>query len=231
MPYAVGTFASRAAVMSGSAIHLAARRVKEKALDIAADALEVDRRGPADRRRRRLGQGRAGRVHRPGHRVGALQPAALRLRRGLHGGHPVLGRRPRQAARGGGRRTGARGEATSTPRSGPPSPPACTRSIVETDPLTAEITHPEVRRRPRLRQPDQPDDRRGPDPRRGRPGSGRRALRADGLRRVRAAAERLVHGLPDALRHRGPGHRSTSTTSRPRRRSTRSASRVRARPG
>jgi carbon-monoxide dehydrogenase large subunit len=45
MPYAVGTFASRAAVMSGSAIHLAAKRAKEKALTIAADALEAD---PAD---------------------------------------------------------------------------------------------------------------------------------------------------------------------------------------
>ncbi|QZY30076.1 aerobic carbon-monoxide dehydrogenase large subunit [Nocardioides coralli] len=42
MPYAVGTFASRAAVMSGSAIHLAAQRAKEKALRIAADALEAD---------------------------------------------------------------------------------------------------------------------------------------------------------------------------------------------
>ncbi|MET1058127.1 MAG: aerobic carbon-monoxide dehydrogenase large subunit [Nocardioides sp.] len=41
MPYAVGTFASRAAVMSGSAIHLAARKTKEKALRIAADALEA----------------------------------------------------------------------------------------------------------------------------------------------------------------------------------------------
>ena len=41
MPYAVGTFASRAAVMSGSAIHLAARRTKEKALRIAAEALEA----------------------------------------------------------------------------------------------------------------------------------------------------------------------------------------------
>ena len=45
MPYAVGTFASRAAVMSGSAVHLAARRAKEKVLKIASDALEVD---PAD---------------------------------------------------------------------------------------------------------------------------------------------------------------------------------------
>jgi CO/xanthine dehydrogenase Mo-binding subunit len=40
--YAVGTFASRAAVMSGNAIALAARGVKEKALRIAADVLEVD---------------------------------------------------------------------------------------------------------------------------------------------------------------------------------------------
>ena len=41
MPYAVGTFASRAAVMSGSAVHLAAKRAKEKALRIAAEALEA----------------------------------------------------------------------------------------------------------------------------------------------------------------------------------------------
>ncbi|NUO90708.1 MAG: xanthine dehydrogenase family protein [Dermatophilaceae bacterium] len=41
MAYAVGTFASRAAVMSGSAIALATRKVREKALRIAADALEV----------------------------------------------------------------------------------------------------------------------------------------------------------------------------------------------
>jgi len=41
MPYAVGTFASRAAVMSGNAIALAARAVRAKALRIAADALEV----------------------------------------------------------------------------------------------------------------------------------------------------------------------------------------------
>ncbi|KRF36326.1 aerobic carbon-monoxide dehydrogenase large subunit [Nocardioides sp. Soil805] len=42
MPYAVGTFASRAAVMSGSAVQLAARAVREKALRIAAEALEAD---------------------------------------------------------------------------------------------------------------------------------------------------------------------------------------------
>lgn len=41
MAYAVGTFASRGAVMSGNAVALAARVVKAKALRIAADALEV----------------------------------------------------------------------------------------------------------------------------------------------------------------------------------------------
>jgi CO/xanthine dehydrogenase Mo-binding subunit len=40
--YAVGTFASRAAVMSGNAVALAARKVRAKALRIAAEALEAD---------------------------------------------------------------------------------------------------------------------------------------------------------------------------------------------
>ncbi|MBA2558544.1 MAG: xanthine dehydrogenase family protein [Propionibacteriales bacterium] len=39
--YAVGTFASRTAVMAGSAVVLTARKVREKALRIAADALEA----------------------------------------------------------------------------------------------------------------------------------------------------------------------------------------------
>ncbi|GAA3764835.1 CO/xanthine dehydrogenase Mo-binding subunit [Spinactinospora alkalitolerans] len=42
MPYSVGTYASRGAVMSGSAVALAARRLRDKALRIAADALEAD---------------------------------------------------------------------------------------------------------------------------------------------------------------------------------------------
>ncbi|MGH3510590.1 MAG: molybdopterin cofactor-binding domain-containing protein, partial [Nocardioidaceae bacterium] len=40
--YAVGTFASRTAVMSGSAVALTARKVREKALRIAAQALEAN---------------------------------------------------------------------------------------------------------------------------------------------------------------------------------------------
>jgi carbon-monoxide dehydrogenase large subunit len=41
-PFAVGTYASRAAVMSGSAIALAARKARAKVLKLAADALEAD---------------------------------------------------------------------------------------------------------------------------------------------------------------------------------------------
>lgn len=41
-PYSVGTFASRAAVMSGSAIVLAARKTRAKALRLAAEALEAN---------------------------------------------------------------------------------------------------------------------------------------------------------------------------------------------
>src|SRR5262249_8132224 len=51
---------------------------------------------------------------------------------------------------------------------------------------------------------DQPTDRRRPDPRRRRPGRRRRSLRADGLRRRRPAGQRVLHGLPHALRQRGP---------------------------
>jgi len=40
--YSVGTFASRGAVMSGNAVALAARKVRERALAVASDALEVD---------------------------------------------------------------------------------------------------------------------------------------------------------------------------------------------
>lgn len=45
MPYGVGTFASRAAVMAGSAVHGASLKLKEKILRVASDHLEVS---PAD---------------------------------------------------------------------------------------------------------------------------------------------------------------------------------------
>ena len=106
MPYAVGTFASRAAVMSGSAIHLAAQAGEGEGAQDRGRRARGRREGPPDRRRRGVGQGRAGHLDRPRHRLGAVQPAALRLRRGVQGRHPVLGRRPGQGA--GARGRGAR---------------------------------------------------------------------------------------------------------------------------
>lgn len=44
-PYSVGTWGSRGAVMSGNAVHLTAKKLKQKALTIAGRSLEVD---PAD---------------------------------------------------------------------------------------------------------------------------------------------------------------------------------------
>ena len=99
MPYAVGTFASRAAVMSGSRDRTwpPARAGRRRCgspptrsrptpddLEIVDGVVSV--------------KGAPGTVDRPRHGRGALQPAALRLRRGVEGGHPVRGRRPRQAA-------------------------------------------------------------------------------------------------------------------------------------
>ena len=229
MPYAVGTFASRAAVMSGSAIHLAAKRAKEKVLRIAAEALEADESDLEIVDGVVAVKGSPGSSIDLGTVAGTLQPAALRVRRGVQGGHPVLGRRPRQAAGRRGRRARPRGPRLLLARAGDVRLRHARGD--RRDRSGDRRDHdPEVRRRPRLRPPDQPDDRRGPDPRRCRAGSRRRALRADGVRRVRAAAERVVHGLPDALRHRDPRRHRRSTTSRRRPRSTRSASRARARP-
>ena len=59
--YAVGTFASRAAVMSGSAVALAARAVRAKALRVASDALECAATDLEIMRGRR-GQGQSDRV-------------------------------------------------------------------------------------------------------------------------------------------------------------------------
>ncbi len=89
-------------------------------------------------------------------------------------------------------------------------------AIVETDPVTAEIRILRYCVVHDCGRHGQPDDRRGPGARRGGPGRRRCAVRADGLRRVRPAAQRVVHGLP-----RCPtpprSHTSRSTTSRRRR--------------
>ena len=86
--YAVGTFASRAAVAGGNAIALAARRVREKALRIAGDALEAD---PSDLE---IVDGQVRVKGVPGQEVSLATVAVLSnplrcLRRGVEAGHAV----------------------------------------------------------------------------------------------------------------------------------------------
>ena len=203
MPYAVGTFASRAAVMSGSAIHLATKRAKEKVLRIAAEALEVDEKdlqivdgvvSVVGMPEAAIDLGTVSVLSNPlRYAFDEASKAATQFSVGDPGKPPVAeddepgleGKDFYSPERADVRVRHARGDRRDRPRD-------------------RRDHDPQVRRGARLRQPDQPDDRRGPDPRRRRAGDRRRALRADGLRRVRAAAQRLVHGLPDPLRHRGP---------------------------
>ena len=229
MPYAVGTFASRAAVMSGSAIHKAALRTREKALRIAAEALE------ADVDDLEIADGVVSVKGAPGSEI-SLGTVAV-LSNPLRYAFDEASKSATQFAVGDpGKPPVAEGE-----RAGPGGHRLLLARAVHVRqrhargdrrdrPADRGDHDPQVRRRARLRPPDQPDDRRGTDPRRRRAGRRRRALRADGVRRARPAPERLLHGLPDALRHRGARPASRSTTSRPPRRSTRSASRARARP-
>ena len=82
-----------------------------------------------------------------------------------------------------------------------------------------------VHRGRRLRRADQPDDRRGPDPRRPRRGDRDRADGGDHLRRRGQLPERVVHGLPDPDRARVSRTSSSARRSR-RARTIRSAPRA-----
>ena len=177
--YAVGTFASRAAVMSGNAIALASRKVRAKALRIAGDALEAD---PGDLE---IVDGVVRVKGSPGASIPLATVAVLSnpLRYAFDEASKAatqfaVGDAPRPAGR---RRRGARprghrllladaGDLRQRhARRGRRDRPGDRR-----DPRAALL------RRARLRPADQPDDRRGAGARRRRAGRRRRAVRADG---------------------------------------------------
>ena len=109
-----------------------------------------------------LASAQSDRVDPAGTRCGAVESAAVRLRRGGAGGDPVRpARRPGPPAGARGRGAGAGGQGLLLADRGARSRPACTRPIVEIDPETWRDRHPPVLRRARLRDRDQPDDRRG----------------------------------------------------------------------
>jgi carbon-monoxide dehydrogenase large subunit len=202
MPYAVGTFASRAAVMSGSAIHLAALRTREKALRIAAEALE------ADVDDLEIADGVVSVKGAPGSEI-SLGTVAV-LSNPLRYAFDEASKSATQFAVGDpGKPPVAEGEQPGLEGTDFYSPERSTFAsgmhavIVETDPQTAEITilkYAVVHDCGNLINPMIVEGQIHGGSRAGRR---RRALRADGVRRARPAPERLLHGLPDALRHRG----------------------------
>ena len=200
--YAVGTFASRAAVMSGNAVALAARKVRAKALRIAAEALEADPRRPGDRRRARAGQGQPGRVDRAGDGRGAVQPAAVRVRRGGEAGDPV-----RVGARRLDEPPVADDEEPGLEGTDYYSPPRSTFAngmhavVVETDPDTAEIKilrYCVVHDCGTLINPMIVEGQVHGGVAQGVGGALYERMAYD---EHGPAAQRLVHGLPDAVRH------------------------------
>ena len=85
-------------------------------------------------------KGAPGVVDRPRHGRGAVQPAALRLRRGVQGGHPVRASATRASRRSPRTTSRAWRAATSTRPSASTFASGMHAVIVETDPETAEIT-------------------------------------------------------------------------------------------
>ena len=181
-PFGLGTYGSRSTPVSGGAVAVVSRKVRDKARLIASTMLETrpedlawekgrwyvkgdPSQGRADRgdrplrlQRRADARGDGGRARRPGD----LRPAEPHL--------PVRRVHRRRRHRPGDRR--GQGQA--------------------------------VHRGRRLRRADQPDDRRRPDPRRPRRGHRDRADGGDHVRRGGQLPELLVHGLPDPDRARVP---------------------------
>ena len=185
-PYGLGTYGSRSTPVSGAAAALVARKVRDRARLVASALLEV---APEDLEWE----------NDPAH------PARWFVK-----GDPEQGLTIQElagAARGTvelpvGIESGLDAEVVYDP----PNltfPFGAYLCVVDVDPLTAKVTRPSLHRGRRLRSADQPDDRRGSDPR--WPDRWRRD-RADGDDRVRRRGQlprRVADGLPDPDRRRG----------------------------
>ena len=203
--WGAGTFASRALVTSGNAVAVAARKVRDKALQLAAELLEAS---PGDIE---LVDGGARVKGVPGRQLtlGALATVAnpIRYAYGKEAAEAALRLvKPRQGA------VLREDEEPGLEARGYYAPPqatfasGCHAAIIEVDVETGEVDLPEVRRPARLRRRREPDRRRGADPRRRRPGHRGRALREARVRRARPAPRRELHGLPHAHVRGDPRH-------------------------
>ena len=185
-PFGMGTYASRSTPVAGAAVAMVSRKIRAKARRLAAHLLEVSEEDV---------DWELGRfyVRSSPDRGVSIQECAMAAYSNMPDGlEPGL-------------------EANAY--YDPPNltwPFACYICTVEVDPVTGVWDVLELRRGRRLRGPDQPDDRRGPD--HGRPDRGLR----DGvdavhhLRRGRQLRRLQLHGLPAA--HGLGDARSTSCT-------------------
>ncbi len=158
-PYGWGTFASRSLVIAGGACKLAGIKLRDRLKEVAAQLLEA---GPSDIE---LGDGRA--VVR-GTDLGVGIGEMARTAYFQSHRFPAIAE------------TGLSAVATYDPYG--PFSNACHIAIVAVDIATGQVAIERFVDRRGCRPPDQPDDRRGPDPRRRRPGHRQCALRGGRLR-------------------------------------------------
>ena len=185
-PYGLGTYGSRSTPVSGAAVAVVSRKVRDKARLIAATMLETRPEDLAWEKGRWYVKGDPEK----GASIGDITERAYSgdtLPEGMEGGldAQVIYDPPNLTY-----------------------PYGAYIAVVDVDPETAARQGAALHRRRRLRGPDQPDDRRRPDPRRPRRGRRDRADGGDHVRRGRQLPQRHVHGLPDPDRARVPGLRA-----------------------
>ena len=185
-PYGLGTYGSRSTPVSGAAVAVVSRKVRDKARPIAATMLETRPEDLAWEKGRWYVKGDP--------EQGALiEDIAARA----YSGEAMP--------------AGMEGGLDAQVIYDPPNltyPYGAYIAVVDIDPDTAHVTRPPLHRGRRLRRADQPDGRRRPDPRRPRRGRRDRADGADLVRRGGQLPQLVVHGLPDPDRARVPGLRA-----------------------
>ncbi len=181
-PYGLGTYGSRSTPVSGAAVAVVSRKVRDKARAIAATMLETRPEDLAWEKGRWYVKGDP--------EKGAMIEEISRY---AYSGEPMP--------------EGQEGGLDAQVIYDPPNltyPYGAYIAVVDVDPDTGAGDGAALHRGRRLRRAHQPDDRRRPDPRRARGGHRDRADGADLVRRRGQLPELVVHGLPDPDRARVP---------------------------
>ena len=181
-PYGLGTYGSRSTPVSGAAVAVVSRKVRDKARAIAATMLETRPEDLAWEKGRWFVKGDP--------EQGAMIEEIASY---AYSGAPMP--------------EGQEGGLDAQVIYDPPNltyPYGAYIAVVDVDADTGARDGAALHRGRRLRRAHQPDDRRRPDPRRARRGHRDRADGADLVRRRGQLPELVVHGLPDPDRARVP---------------------------